>query len=576
MTRRMPVSRFSGRTLPAILESVAREHADRVFIRWIHSGSPAGPPRELTFAAFTVGVSRGAAFLRGAGVGVGDRVLFLAENSPEWQFLALGAQHLRAEPAALFASLAAEQVQAIARRVRPRVIFVVDQGPLGEARPGGRRARRRRGSVPSSAASRWSLTIWPAASRGTCSAPRSARAPRRSRRRARPRSRRPSGRRIPSCSSSPAAPPAGRRGSACRSAPSSRPSTAARARCGTTARRPRRPLPPLRARRRATTSSSWPSRRGTASPWSRRKEDIDPGARAPARPTSSRCRWSTSGSGSPRRRSSPRCPAPLAAPRRRRRWRPRLASASTARARSRDRPARRHRGPARGRRASAARLGGRVRALFSGGAPAAPALFRFFEGLGHPLRRALRHDRDRRADLRPTCSTGRARPGGRGSSPPTTRSASPTDGELQLRGPLLLSGYLEPEDGAGGLHRRRLLPHRRPRPRIDADGFAPHRRAARRHLLVLSTGKKLAPEPVELAIAATPPFQGAVLLGEGRPFVAAAVFVARDELARLAPAGRDAAEALLPRARAALAASPTSSGRSGCWSSRARRRITRS
>ena len=45
-----------------------------------------------------------------------------------------------------------------------------------------------------------------------------------------------------------------------------------------------------------------------------------------------------------------------------------------------------------------------------------------------------------------------------------------------------------------------------------------------------------------------------MLFGEGRPFVAAAVFVAREELARLAAAGEDAATALLPRARAALAA----------------------
>ena len=35
-------------------------------------------------------------------------------------------------------------------------------------------------------------------------------------------------------------------------------------------------------------------------------------------------------------------------------------------------------------------------------------------------------------------------------------------------------------------------------------------------------------------LASAPPFQGAVLLGEGRPFVAAAVFVAAEELSRLA------------------------------------------
>jgi len=45
----------------------------------------------------------------------------------------------------------------------------------------------------------------------------------------------------------------------------------------------------------------------------------------------------------------------------------------------------------------------------------------------------------------------------------------------------------------------------------------------------------------------------AVLLGEGRPFASAAVFVEREELARLAERGKDAAVELLPLAHAALA-----------------------
>jgi long-chain acyl-CoA synthetase len=45
-----------------------------------------------------------------------------------------------------------------------------------------------------------------------------------------------------------------------------------------------------------------------------------------------------------------------------------------------------------------------------------------------------------------------------------------------------------------------------------------------------------------------------VLLGEGRPFVSAVIFVAREELARLRAAGEDTSEALLPRVRHALAA----------------------
>ncbi|MEO8196509.1 MAG: AMP-binding protein [Thermoanaerobaculia bacterium] len=85
---------------------------------------PAAAPRTLSRAAFVAGVGRAAAFLSSVGIGPGARLLLLAENSPEWQMVALAAQLLRAEPAALFASLGADTVAGIARRVRPRVVFV--------------------------------------------------------------------------------------------------------------------------------------------------------------------------------------------------------------------------------------------------------------------------------------------------------------------------------------------------------------------------------------------------------------------------------------------------------------------
>ena len=107
MIPRLPMKRFPARTLPALLIASARRAPDRVFIRFVDPGSGSGPMRDLSFAAFLSGVSRAAAYLRGAGVRAGDRVLLLAENSPEWQMVALAAQLLRAEPAALFASLAA-------------------------------------------------------------------------------------------------------------------------------------------------------------------------------------------------------------------------------------------------------------------------------------------------------------------------------------------------------------------------------------------------------------------------------------------------------------------------------------
>jgi len=145
---------------------------------------------------------------------------------------------------------------------------------------------------------------------------------------------------------------------------------------------------------------------------------------------------------------------------------------------------------------------------------------------------------------------GKRRPGCAGVLTPDHEVRFDVDGELLLRGPLLFSGYLEPEDDAGaftadGFYRTG------DRARIDEEGFL-RVEGRKKHLLVLSTGKKLAPEPLEQAISGTPPFEGAVLLGEGRPFVSAAVFVAPEFLARLAAEGRDATETLLPLVRSTL------------------------
>ena len=195
-------------------------------------------------------------------------------------------------------------------------------------------------------------------------------------------------------------------------------------------------------------------------------------------------------------------------------------------------------------------LGGRVRGVFSGGAPAAAALFRFFEGLGIPFVE-LYGMTETAGLISQNPFGGPRRAGSVGLISPDHEVRLAEDGELQVRGPLLLTSYLEPEDNAGaftedGYYRTGDIA------RLDADGSL-WITGRKKHLLVLSTGKKIAPEPIELAIASTPPFQGAVLLGEGRPFVAAAVFVEAEVLARLAATGRESPEALLSSLDAALA-----------------------
>jgi long-chain acyl-CoA synthetase len=131
----IPLHRFPARTLPALLVRTARRLPEKVFLRFIEPSAAAAPPRTLTFAAFRASVARAAAILRAAGVGPGDRVLLLADNAPEWQAVALAAQALRAEPAALFASLSADAAVGIARRVRPRAIFVAGAAQRAKLEP---------------------------------------------------------------------------------------------------------------------------------------------------------------------------------------------------------------------------------------------------------------------------------------------------------------------------------------------------------------------------------------------------------------------------------------------------------
>ena len=110
--------------MPQSLVETARRKPDATFLRVVGGDARHAPVRLVTFAEFERGVRRAAAFLRGAGVLPGDRVLLFADNSAEWQEISLAAQLLRAEPAALFAHLSAEQARGLALRVRPRVLFV--------------------------------------------------------------------------------------------------------------------------------------------------------------------------------------------------------------------------------------------------------------------------------------------------------------------------------------------------------------------------------------------------------------------------------------------------------------------
>ena len=540
---RLPVHRFPDRTLPAQLLRTVRDAGGKPFIHFFEPDRPAAPPRLVTYAAFRDLTARAAGFLEAAGLAPGQRVLLLAENSPEWLAVSLAAQALRAEPAGLFSVLSAESCASIALRVKPRIAYVSSEAQWRELAPAaaglmaaGLRAVLSHQPLPADTlpAGLRAATVAEALGEGaTPLADFDARA----------------------AAVTPEDPflllfTSGTTGRQKGVRLAQRTITAAidcgAAGCETTAEDLGIHLLPF-GHVAGHDQLCLALAQGHALLMIARKEDLPRAlALSPTYVFSvplvyERIRAQALG-------AAERMPWPL---------RRLLSAGLQAGERVRVDGSTSLGDRLLGAVASALvggkvrrGLGGRVRGLFSGGAPAAAALFRFFEGLGLPFIE-LYGMTETAGLISMNPFSGPRRAGSVGLITPDHEVRLADDGELQVRGPLLLTGYLEPEDDAGaftedGYYRTGDIA------RLDADG-ALWITGRKKALMVLSTGKKIAPEPVELAIASTPPFQGAVLLGEGRPFVTAAVFVAREDLARLEAAGRASPEALLASLQGALA-----------------------
>jgi long-chain acyl-CoA synthetase len=126
----LPIQRFAARTLPALLRLTSKRVGAKRFLREISPDRPEAPPTESTFSEFENAVAASAEFLRRAGLEPGDRVLFVAENSGDFQVLQLAVQTLRAEPCVVFASLGEAATCVLAKRLAPKVLFVSTQAQL--------------------------------------------------------------------------------------------------------------------------------------------------------------------------------------------------------------------------------------------------------------------------------------------------------------------------------------------------------------------------------------------------------------------------------------------------------------
>jgi long-chain acyl-CoA synthetase len=164
-------------------------------------------------------------------------------------------------------------------------------------------------------------------------------------------------------------------------------------------------------------------------------------------------------------------------------------------------------------------LGGRIRSCSSGGAALAPATIAFFEAQGVPLLQGYGLTEaspvvtlsPREKNRLVTC--GLALPG--------VELQIADDGEVLTRGPHVMTGYWNDALSSQAVLHDGWL-HTGDLGSIDADGYL-RIVGRKKELLVLSTGKKVWPQAIEQRLLQDPLVEQAMVVGEGRGFIAALV-----------------------------------------------------
>ena len=166
------------------------------------------------------------------------------------------------------------------------------------------------------------------------------------------------------------------------------------------------------------------------------------------------------------------------------------------------------------------RLGGRLRIAMSGGAPLSPKLSRCFIGLGLPLLQG--YGLTEASPIVTANSPDNNLPESVGVALPGIELKLGDKNELLVKGPSVMLGYWndpqktrEAVDGEGWLHTGDVA-------RIDDDGHV-YIVGRLKEILVMSTGEKVPPNDLELAIVEDPLFDQAMVVGEGKSHLAALI-----------------------------------------------------
>ncbi|MFB9544016.1 AMP-dependent synthetase/ligase [Micromonospora sagamiensis] len=174
-------------------------------------------------------------------------------------------------------------------------------------------------------------------------------------------------------------------------------------------------------------------------------------------------------------------------------------------------------------------LGGRCRLAFVGGAPLSEGMAHFFRGAGILLLEGYGL-----TETSPALTVNRPsalRIGTVGQPLPGVRLAIAGDGEVLVQGDVVFRGYWNNPEAtretftADGWLRTGDLGS------LDADGYL-RITGRKKEIMVTASGKNVAPAPIEARVRAHPLVSQCMLVGDGRPYVAALITVDPQEFSR--------------------------------------------